>query len=309
MKRFPLFLKALWKVLLFILALSLLHFPFDTDSPLSSAEIHALRDYYADAYKKASNTRDEVPSSTDETRYVLYAEAAAHGGEIEKRISDFVRDYGLLDRPVLDIGSGRGYLQDFANDYTGLDVSSTAGRFYHKKFVQASATAMPFPDNSFDGAWSIFVLEHVPNPEQMLSETRRVLRDGAVLFLMPAWNVPPWRADGYEVRPYGDFGPLGMLIKASIPVRSSQLFMATTLLPIRIMRAVAAQTGPTHLHYRRLKPNYEHYWTNDSDAVNSIDVHEALLWFLSRGDECLNCKGPAVLSHMIDLPFVIRVRK
>jgi hypothetical protein len=31
------------------------------------------------------------------------------------------------------------------------------------------------------------------------------------------------------------------------------------------------------------------YWQVDSDAVNSIDSNEAMLWFISRGVECLNC--------------------
>jgi hypothetical protein len=42
---------------------------------------------------------------------------------------------------VLEIGSGRGYLQDVAQNYTGLDISPSVARFYHKKFVLGSATA------------------------------------------------------------------------------------------------------------------------------------------------------------------------
>jgi hypothetical protein len=64
----------------------------------------------------------------------------------------------------LDIGSGRGYLQDVVENYPGLDISSNVSRFYHKKFVLGSATAKPFSDNSFDGGWFIWAAEHVPNP-------------------------------------------------------------------------------------------------------------------------------------------------
>jgi hypothetical protein len=31
----------------------------------------------------------------------------------------------------------------------------------------------------------------------------------------------------------------------------------------------------------------------DSDAANSLDRYEMALWFLSRGDQCLNCNGLA----------------
>jgi Methylase involved in ubiquinone/menaquinone biosynthesis len=75
-------------------------------------------------------------------------------------------------------------LQDAAQNYTGLDISPNVARFYHKKFVLGSATAMPFPDNSFEAIWSIWVFEHVPNPEQAFREARRVMRDNGVLFFV-----------------------------------------------------------------------------------------------------------------------------
>jgi SAM-dependent methyltransferase len=296
------YLRAFFHVLLGVLILSAFHFPFDTDAPLTGRELEEIKRYYANAYR---------PNDGDQSTFknIEFSEAAVQGGKINERIAEFVRQYNLKDRPILDIGSGRGYLQDAAKDYTGLDISSTVARFYHKKFVLGSATAMPFGDNSFAGAWSIWVLEHVPNPEQMLAETRRVLRDKGVLFLMPAWNTPPWLADGYNVRPYSDFGLKGKIIKASVPIRASQFFHALTLLPVRFARAVAGLAGATTLHYRRLEPNYEHYWTNDSDAVNSIDMHEVAMWFESRGDECLSCEGSAIFSPMVDLPLIIRINK
>ena len=190
--------------------------------------------------------------------------------------------------------------------YTGLDISPNVARFYHKKFVLGSATAMPFPDDSFDGVWSIWVFEHVPNPEQAFREARRVTRDKGVMFLLPAWNCSSWAAEGYEARPYADFDLAGKLIKASIPVRSAPAFRITSLLPIRGVRALAARFGPTGLRYRRLTPNYEQYWVPDSDAVNSIDRYEAKLWFMSRGDECLNCEDALLDSSS---PLIIRVHK
>ncbi len=120
---------------------------------------------------------------------------------------------------MLEIGSGRGYLQDIAENYTGLDISPNVARFYHKKFIVGTATALPFPDDSFDGVWSIWVFEHVPNPEQAFREMRRVTRNNGVIFLLPEWNVDPWAAQGYSVRPYSDFGLIGKMIKATVPFR------------------------------------------------------------------------------------------
>jgi len=302
---------ALKRVTLAALILTLLlvtiHFPYDTDAPLIPLEIEAARKYYTEAYEQPQV--ENQANSEYETKYLRVARAMADLLRIEEQVRAFVQRFSLSDRPVLEIGSGRGYLQDVAQNYTGLDISPSVARFYHKKFIVGSATAMPFPDNSFDGVWSIWVFEHVPNPEQALREARRVTRDKGVLFLFPAWNCTPWAAQGYEVRPYSDFDLSGKLVKASIPLRSSAPFFATWLVPRRIVRNFVALFGSTRLHYHRLTPNYEKYWVPDSDAVNSIDSHEAMLWFVSRGDECLNCESPSIFLPAGSFPLIIRVHK
>jgi SAM-dependent methyltransferase len=293
--------------LVLTLVFAVIHFPYDLDAPLTQQELAAARKYYTEAYQKPLVKNQ--PKSEYETEYLRVAQVAAETFRIEEQVRTFVERFNLTDRPVLEIGSGRGYLQDLAQDYTGLDISPSVARFYHKKFVLGSATAMPFPDNSFDGVWSIWVFEHVPNPEQAFREARRVTQDKGVLFLYPFWNCTSWAAEGYEVRPYSDFGLGGKVIKASIPLRSSQTFRVAALLPTRMVRNFVARFGPTRLRYHRLTPNYEKYWMSDSDAVNSIDSHEAMLWFLSRGDECLNCEDASVFLPSRSIPLIIRVHK
>lgn len=301
MKKFLLVLACMGSVPLLVIALN---FPYHYDRPLTPEETEAARRYYADAYAKPAV---ETPTES-ESAYLRIAIKAAEDNKIEEQIRAFVGEYKLKDQRVLEVGSGRGYLQDVVANYTGLDISSSVARFYHKKFVLGSATAMPFPDNSFDGLWSVLVFEHVPNPEQAFLEARRVTRDGGVLFLLPAWSVPTWVAEGYPVRPYSDFGIMGKITKASIPLRYSPVFRALMLLPVRAIRE-RTTTGPTRLRYRRLTPNYEKYWMADSDAVISIDSHEAMLWFISRGDECLNCGQDGLFFPLSHVPLIIRVRK
>lgn len=140
------------------------------------------------------------------------------------------------------------------------------------------------------------MLEHVPKREQALVEIRRVVKDGGLLYLKPAWDCPWWFAQGYEVKPYSDFGPLGKLRKASLNLIASPYYRGASLIPGRYVRQMQARISgkPTRFQYRVLQPNYDQYWVADSDAVNQLDYFEMLLWFTSRGDECLNCVADPV---------------
>lgn len=245
-----------------------------------------------------------------QARYAQVAREAAALFHVHDRVQEFVVTNKLEKAHVLEVGSGEGSLQDIVEDYTGLDISASARRHYHKKFVQADARAMPFRNGEFDALWSIWVLEHVPNPEQALREIRRVVKPNGMIYLMPAWLCSDLNPNGYPVRPYSDFGLGGKLIKASVPIQRSPLFQALYLLPIRTMRLAAWKIHgqPTLLHYRPIAANYREYWMPDSDAVNSIDMYEAYLWFLSRGDECVNCPPPGEMMRTYEMPLVIRVR-
>lgn len=232
------------------------------------------RSFYDDGYK----ANDYAPRQQ------------VHNDSFREQVAHFIATHSLEDKRCLEVGCGRGWLQDLVEDYIGIDLATSAGAHVTRPFAAASAEQLPFQDNSFDALWSIWVFEHVPDLEQAMREVRRVTRPGGLLFLAPAWRCRPWLADGYPVRPYSDFGMAGKLIKASIPLRESRLFKAATLLPKRLARhslASAAQR-PTRLRIRTLQPNYTTYWMPDSDAVNSIDPHEFILWFTSRGDECVS---------------------
>ena len=59
---------------------------------------------------------------------------------------------------------------------------------------------------------------------------------------------------------------------------------------------------------RRLTP-FPTRRSSDLDAVNSIDRYEVMLWFRSRGDECLSCEGSSGMPWMTSLPLIVRVHK
>lgn len=275
------------------------HFPYHTDAPIQANDRKELKAFYSEAY-------DSNPKPED-AAYVTVATEAADRLHVKGAVEQFVQAFHLDDKKVLDVGAGRGYLQDVVSDYVGLDISPTARRFFHKPFVLGSATNLPFKDGEFDAVWTIWVLEHVPNPEQALSEMRRVLKPGGLLYLAPAWFCTPWAAQGYMVRPYRDLGLAGKFIKATIPL---QMFSAPFYVyPTRLMRMASAHlNGPARFHYTLLTPNYEQYYQSDSDALNALDPLEAMLWFQSRGDQCVNC-GSSLLDELSLQPIAMVIRR
>lgn len=94
---------------------------------------------------------------------------------------------------VLDVGSGTGALSlaaaaVAAARVTGIERSATYVRHAREhaendsvRFEVGDATALPFPDNTFDSTLSMLVLNFVPDPAVALDQMIRVTRpDGVV---------------------------------------------------------------------------------------------------------------------------------
>ena len=108
----------------------------------------------------------------------------------------FAARFARNDR-ILDIGCGTGYgtneLADRAGPVIGIDIAPDAVAYARTHYsaanihvVAASATALPFVDNSFHLATAFEVIEHVSDWRTLLAESRRVLhRDGVFLVSTP----------------------------------------------------------------------------------------------------------------------------
>lgn len=94
---------------------------------------------------------------------------------------------------LLDVGCGpESWLFRFDLKPTGLDISERYVSEWRKKGARAvvgSADALPFPDRSFDGVWSIGLLHHLPDDivRRMLQECSRVCRhEGGYVAILDA---------------------------------------------------------------------------------------------------------------------------
>jgi ubiquinone/menaquinone biosynthesis C-methylase UbiE len=88
-------------------------------------------------------------------------------------------------RDVLEVGCGTGLIlhkvAEFARTAKGIDLSPgmlERARARGLDVIEASATELPFDDDSFDVAYSFKVLAHVPAFETALAEMARVVRPG-----------------------------------------------------------------------------------------------------------------------------------
>jgi len=108
--------------------------------------------------------------------------------QILKRFTD------LSNKRILDIGCGQGLitasLGQYADDIVGLDINvrylQEASRHSQLQFLLADATCLPWRDKTFDIIICNDVLEHVPDPRQVIREIGRVTRESAVIFLQCA---------------------------------------------------------------------------------------------------------------------------
>lgn len=238
--------------------------------------------------------KTDYQSFYDERRLQTYAQdydairAEDHAGYRE--LGEFIQQYDLSAKKCLEIGSSGGFFQDMVEDYTGTDIAESLARHYHKPYKIADGSRYPFPDNTFDAIWTFHVFEHIPDLQTAMLEVVRLLKPGGVVFFAPAWQCRTWAADGYEVRPYSDFGWRGKLVKASIPLRNSIWWRSLFIFPKRIVRQAAYALGQRveAIKYKKIKANYEIFWQSDSDACNAIDAHDAILWFKSHGCVCLS---------------------
>lgn len=123
------------------------------------------------------------------------------------------------DASVLDIGGGTGgparvlaadtgarvTVVDLTEAFcrVGETIARRQGLEGRVAFRHADATALPFPDASFDGAWTVHSTMNVDDKERLFGEARRVMRSAGRLAVYEICQGPvrplrfpvPWASD------------------------------------------------------------------------------------------------------------------
>jgi SAM-dependent methyltransferase len=123
---------------------------------------------------------------------------------LERFSSERTRSNERAALNVLDIGCGHGHIHPYLTRsklnlrLTGIDVASTVieearmanlGVTYH----DYDGARLPYPDGSFDAAYTIAVMHHVPPPQwpAFLQEARRVVRPGGLVVIFEHNPINP----------------------------------------------------------------------------------------------------------------------
>ena len=129
-------------------------------------------------HQRVSETR----SAYDSTRYIqVNRRDTAHLGRVSRH---------LIPAPgsrVLEVGCGRGYLTRDMHEKLGLDVTGTdlnphvLDSAVTDRVRSMPATALDFPDSTFDHVVTIHTIEHVPAIATAFLEMARVLKPGGTM--------------------------------------------------------------------------------------------------------------------------------
>lgn len=138
---------------------------------------------------------------------------------------------------VLDAGAGEGQFRSNLTHarYIGVDLAVGDAKWdYSGLDAISDLVSLPFKGEAFDAAVCTQVLEHVPEPLQVLQEIHRVLRPGGHLFLSvpQSWHQHQKPYDFYRYTSYGLqylLDQAGMRVQSLVPIGGYFWFLSFQL--------------------------------------------------------------------------------
>jgi SAM-dependent methyltransferase len=97
-----------------------------------------------------------------------------------------------LDGPVLELGSGAGFLEEFIPGLIKSEIQHIVSAD-----VALDARSLPFPENSLKAIVIVDVFHHIPDVAKFLAEAQRCLKPGGVISMIEPW-ITPWSGFVYK---------------------------------------------------------------------------------------------------------------
>jgi len=91
-----------------------------------------------------------------------------------------------IDGPILEIGTGAGFLKTYVPKLITSDIMPVAGND-----ITCDARQLPFSDKCLRAIVLIDVMHHISNPVAFFKDAKRCIKKGGVIILVEPW-VTPW---------------------------------------------------------------------------------------------------------------------
>ena len=133
----------------------------------------------------------------DHDEYFEYLKSRSQLGAVYRRYWLYPKLTRRLAGRTLDIGCGIGDMLMHRNNTVGVDINPHTVAFCNASGASAmlmQPDELPFANGEFDSVLMDNVLEHIPRPQRLLGEVRRVLQPGGrVLVGVP--GTRGWASD------------------------------------------------------------------------------------------------------------------
>jgi ubiquinone/menaquinone biosynthesis C-methylase UbiE len=136
-----------------------------------------------------------------------------------KKLSEYLIFNYMKYGDILDIGCGKGTYLKLFNSYAGsrcygVDLRKENYDVGKIGVCDIEKEELRYPDNSFDNIFSKSLIEHLYNPENMIKESYRVLKDrGKIIIMTPDWKsqMSHFWDDYTHVHPYTEKSLMNLL--------------------------------------------------------------------------------------------------
>ena len=170
-------------------------------------------------------------------------------------VRDTLARYGSTGAKVLEFGCGSGILvaelADAGFESFGVDISADAVQYGELQGVRNLAVIeghrIDFPDNTFDVALSLDVIEHLEHEEWALGEIERVIKPGGLVVIMVPAYMFLWGVQDEASHHYRRYTMRALVKKVrsstSLAVVRKSYFNTFLFLPIALVRLVCRWFG------------------------------------------------------------------